>query len=119
MDNKDNKAGKLIFEINNGGEQTWNQSVRDGSVIIESRHGDEVTKLTIPAGDMVMLANYYRYIKETDENISFVDYVGGGVKPYFVNPHNNLERVLALDEFSKKLEATQKDIQALLDFLKK
>lgn len=81
MDNKDNKAGKLIFEINNGGEQTWNQSVRDGSVIIESRHGDEVAQFTIPAGDMVMIANYYRYIKETNENISFYDYACNGVRP--------------------------------------
>ena len=58
--------GKLIqFEVNNQGIMTLQQVTRDGPVHVDvNRHGKTDEVFHIPAGDMVMLMNWWRYTKD-------------------------------------------------------
>ena len=65
---------KLTYEINNGETMELIQRGHDGTVLIS----DNSTSKTeyIPAGDMVMLINLYRYIKDNDIQNDFINYNG-------------------------------------------
>lgn len=58
------------FKVNNGQVMELSQCGIDHDVILE-----EVDPLYIPAGDMVMLLNLYRHIKDND------------IQNDFINPH--------------------------------
>lgn len=55
--------GKLIqFDVNNQGVMALRQETYDGPVRVDvSRGGQTDTDFSIPAGDMVMLMNWWRY----------------------------------------------------------
>lgn len=59
---------KITFDINNGNRQVWEQAEHDGDIALYKLVDDfeEDDKIIIPAGDMVMLGNMYRYIKTHD-----------------------------------------------------
>ena len=67
----------MILNINNGDHLTVTQERPDGpvKVIRESSAGtvSEDEPMRIPAGDMVMLLNYYRYVKDNDLYCEFVN----------------------------------------------
>lgn len=65
---------KLTYDINNGETMELIQRGHDGTVLIS----DNSTSKTeyIPAGDMVMLINFYRYIKDNDIQNDFINYNG-------------------------------------------
>lgn len=65
---------KLTYEVNNGEKMELIQRGHDGTVFI----CDSSTSKTefIPAGDMVMLINLYRYIKDNDIQNDFINYNG-------------------------------------------
>lgn len=65
---------KLTYDINNGETMELIQRGHDGTVLIS----DNSTSKTeyIPAGDMVMLINFYRYIKDNDIQNNFINYNG-------------------------------------------
>jgi len=70
-------CGKLIFEVNNGGTLFLTQVSRDGDTMLTKYDGDRMTYETaIPAGDMVMLLNLYRYVKENDIQNDFINPYG-------------------------------------------
>lgn len=62
---------KLTYNVNNGGILELIQNEHDGAVTISgSNHsGSEA----IPAGDMVMLINFYRYVKDHDIQNDFIN----------------------------------------------
>lgn len=70
-------AGKIILEVNNGGTLFLTQVSRDGDTMLSKYDGDRMTYETaIPAGDMVMLLNLYRYVKENDIQNDFINPYG-------------------------------------------
>ncbi len=65
---------KLTYNINNGGKLELIQRGHDGTVLIAD---DSMSKTEfIPAADMVMLINFYRYIKDNDIQNDFINYNG-------------------------------------------
>ena len=62
----------ITFSVNNKGTLRLLQSEHDGPVIISSsNHPDKDIQLN--AGEMVMLVNLYRYIKENDIQNDFIN----------------------------------------------
>ena len=71
------RQNTLSFKTNNNGIMNMIQHEIDGKVTVKRLEKDKGynTITTIPAGDMVMLVNLYRYIKEND------------IQNDFINPH--------------------------------
>ncbi len=71
------RQNTLSFKTNNNGVLNMIQHEIDGTVIVKRLEEDKSYKLIaeIPAGDMVMLVNLYKYIKEHD------------IQNDFINPH--------------------------------
>ena len=69
----------LSYNVNNGNTMKLVQREHDGSVLIikEDSKGNHEnmpdTEAFISAGDMVMLVNYYRYIKGNDIKNDFIN----------------------------------------------
>ena len=71
------RQNTLSFKVNNNGIMNMIQHEIDGKVIVKRLEKDKGYKTiaTIPAGDMVMLVNMYKYVKEND------------IQNDFINPH--------------------------------
>ena len=72
------KYGILSFKVNNYGVLSMRQNVIDGTVTVyrlEKNNGYKQIA-EIPAGDMVMLVNMYKYIKENDIQNDFINPYG-------------------------------------------
>ena len=68
---------KLIFEVNNGNTLYLDQVSQDGDTILSRYDGEKMEyERTIPAGDMVMLLNLYRWIKDNDIQNDFINPYG-------------------------------------------
>jgi len=66
----------IELNVNNGGTLFIDQTSADGDTILSRYDGERMTyEYTIPAGDMVMLLNFYRYVKDND------------IQNDFINPH--------------------------------
>ena len=69
----------ISFDISNGRQLQLSQRQHDGKVLcttndhtpLDSFASDEID--FIPAGDMVMLVNFYRYIKGNDIQHDFIN----------------------------------------------
>lgn len=65
---------KLTYEVNNDRQLELIQRGHDGTILI---FDDSMSKTEfIPAGDMVMLVNFYRYIKDNDIQNDFINPTG-------------------------------------------
>lgn len=69
---------KLTYFVNNNGTMEILQNEPDRKVVIHTFHNyndfsDTKNDIEIPAGDMVMLINFYRYIKENDIQNDFIN----------------------------------------------
>ena len=75
------RLNTLSFKTNNKGLLNMIQHEIDGTVIVKCLEEDKSYKqiAEIPAGDMVMLINMYKYIKEND------------IQNDFINPHGKNE----------------------------
>ena len=75
------KQNTLSFKTNNNGILNMIQNEIDGKVIVKRLEKDRGYKTitTISTGDMVMLVNMYKYIKEND------------IQNDFINPHGKNE----------------------------
>ena len=70
-------GGKLIFEVNNGDTLFLTQVSKGGDTMLNRYDGNRETyETTIPAGDMVMLLNLYRYVKRNDIQNDFINPYG-------------------------------------------
>lgn len=71
------RQNTLSFKTNNDGILSMRQNIIDGKVIVKRLEKDKGYKTitSIPAGDMVMLVNLYKHIKEND------------IQNDFINPH--------------------------------
>lgn len=81
------RQNTLSFKTNNNGIINMIQLKLDGKVIVKrlEKDGEYKTITTIPAGDMVMLVNLYKYIKEND------------IQNDFINPNGkNIERATSI-----------------------
>ena len=69
------RLNTLSFKTNNKGLLNMIQHEIDGKVIVKRLEKDKSYKTitTIPAGDMVMLINMYKYIKENDIQNAFIN----------------------------------------------
>ncbi|MFQ9049102.1 MAG: hypothetical protein ACLR62_01455 [Coprococcus sp.] len=65
---------KLTYDVNNGEKMELIQRGHDGTVLICDKSASKTD--FIPAGDMVMLVNLYRYIKDNDIQNDFINYNG-------------------------------------------
>lgn len=65
---------KLTFAVNNGGILEISQKEHDGTVTVSSTGIDRVDYIS--NGDMVMLMNWYRYIKDHDIQNDFINPCG-------------------------------------------
>lgn len=63
---------KLTYEVNNGGTLEIIQKDHDGTVIVSSAGRTDY----ISNGDMVMLMNWYRYVKDNDIQNDFINPYG-------------------------------------------
>lgn len=69
----------ISCNVNNGGKLSLIQREHDGKVLIINADSNEVheslsdNEAFIDAGDMVMLINYYRYIKRYDIQNNFIN----------------------------------------------
>lgn len=72
------RQNTLSFKTNNNGIMNMIQQTIDGKVIVKRLEKDKSYKTitTIPAGDMVMLVNLYKYIKENDIQNDFINPYG-------------------------------------------
>ena len=67
-----NKAIELL--VNNSQTLFLTQTSSDGDTILNRYDGDRMTyECSIPAGDMVMLLNLYRYVKRYDIQNDFIN----------------------------------------------
>lgn len=66
---------KLTYDVNNGGTLELIQRGHDGTVLIADENHTSKTEF-IPNGDMVMLINFYRYIKDNDIQNDFINPYG-------------------------------------------
>lgn len=75
------RQNTLSFKTNNNGLLNMIQHEVDGNIIVKRLEKDNGYKqiAEIPAGDMVMLVNMYKYIKESD------------IQNDFINPHGKNE----------------------------
>jgi len=69
---------KLAFFVNNNGTMEISQSEADGNITVHTFHGaknfsETKDDIKISAGDMVMLINLYKYIKENDIKNDFIN----------------------------------------------
>ena len=81
------RQNTLSFKTNNNGILNMIQHELDGKVIVKRLEKDKGYKTitTIPAGDMVMLINMYKYVKEND------------ILNAFINPNGkNIERATSI-----------------------
>ena len=71
------RQNTLSFKTNNNGIMNMIQHELDGKIVVKRLEKDKGYKTitSIPAGDMVMLINMYKYIKEND------------IQNDFINPH--------------------------------
>ena len=64
----------ITFDVNNAGILSFEQEDHDSDVIVHrSQNGIIVYGNSIPAADMVMLYNLYRYIKDNDIQNDFIN----------------------------------------------
>ena len=76
------RQNTLSFKINNNGILNMIQQEIDGTVIVKrlEKGNGYKTIATIPAGDMVMLVNMYKHIKEHDIHNDFINPNGKNVE---------------------------------------
>ena len=69
------RQNTLSFKVNNNGIINMIQQIVDGVVIVKCLEEKKrcKTMTVIPAGDMVMLINLYKYIKENDIQNDFIN----------------------------------------------
>ena len=69
------RQNTLSFKTNNNGILNMIQHELDGKVVVKRLEKDKGYKTitTIPAGDMVMLINMYKYIKENEIQNNFTN----------------------------------------------
>lgn len=72
------RQNTLSFKINNNGIMNMIQHEIDGKVTVKRLEKNNGYKqiVEIPAGDMVMLVNLYKYIKENDIQNDFINQYG-------------------------------------------
>ena len=64
----------IVLDVNNGRTLFLSQVSRDGDTILDRWDGTKMEyERSIPAGDMVMLLNLYRYVKDNDIYDSFIN----------------------------------------------
>lgn len=81
------RQNTLSFKTNNNGILNMIQQELDGKIIVKRLEKDRGYKTitTIPAGDMVMLVDMYKYVKEND------------ILNAFINPNGkNIERATSI-----------------------
>lgn len=71
---------KLTYSVNNGKTMELIQRGHDGTVLISDGFTDEETENYIKPGEMVMLINYFRYVKENDIQCDFINPYGKNAK---------------------------------------
>ena len=76
------RQNTLSFKTNNNGILNMIQQEVDGTVIVKRLEKDKGYKTitTIPAGDMVMLVNMYKYIKENNIQNAFINPNGKSIE---------------------------------------
>ena len=69
------RQNTLSFKTNNDGILSMRQNIINGKVIVKRLEKDRGYKTItiIPAGDMIMLVNMYKYIKENDIQNDFIN----------------------------------------------
>lgn len=69
------RQNTLSFKVNNNGIMNMIQHEVDGNIIVKRLEKDKGYKTitSIPAGDMVMLINMYKYIKENNIQNAFIN----------------------------------------------
>lgn len=67
----------IEIEVNNGRTMFLTQVASDGDLILNTYDGEKMEFAgRIPAGDVVMLINYYKYIKSNDIQNDFINPLG-------------------------------------------
>ncbi len=74
---------KLTFFVNNNGTMEISQDKPDDDIILRTFHNaaDYDTKVVIPPAHIVMLMNFYRYVKENDIYNEFINPNGQNDRP--------------------------------------
>ena len=69
------KMNCISFNVNNGATLNLCQYKKNGSVLVTraNLNEGEINRCEISAGDMVMLVNYYQYIKENNIHCGFIN----------------------------------------------
>jgi hypothetical protein len=75
----------IELEVNNGQTLFLSQVSKDGDTILDRWDGTKMEyERSIPAGDMVMLLNLYRYVKDNDIYDSFINPEGNNKEDWNV-----------------------------------
>lgn len=68
---------KILFKVNNGGTLGIGQAAPDGAIYMSCIDSNsKIKSRKIPAGDMVMLLNWYCYVKDNDLQNDFANPYG-------------------------------------------
>jgi len=65
-----NEEQYFLFNVNNERKLTLSQEKPDAPVLVDT---NEYPSYNIPAGDMVMLLNYYRFVKDHNVQCDFIN----------------------------------------------
>lgn len=64
----------LEIQVNNNRTMTLSQIEQDGDIYCQVGKNDDIdTEIIISAGDMVMLVNYYKHIKDNNIQCDFIN----------------------------------------------
>lgn len=64
----------IVLDVNNGQTLFLSQVSKDGDTILDRWDGNKMEyERSIPAGDMVMLLNFYRYVKDNNIRNDFIN----------------------------------------------
>ena len=108
-------GGMITLKVNNDDLLTVIQNADDETVHVRRLRDEEYSKLDIPAGDMVMLLNYYRYVKEEDIHCDFVN-PRGQSDPYSSSkPTNKKKDYKTYSELALAAD-NEKDFEKILHY---
>ena len=68
------KKDMIGFKTNNGGQVNLSQECYDSNVYLTNENDENIC--SISAGDMIMLINMYKHIKDNDIKNSFINPYG-------------------------------------------
>lgn len=107
-------ASTISFDVNNQDKLIFSQEEHDAPVQVYRSNGTQVLS-EIPAGDMVMLHNFYRYVKDNNIQHDFLN-PNGNRQPQEIEIHSRQDAFNAMAALEEYLLYTARKPEELEPF---